>query len=184
MNKRVIAIVGMSGAGKSEAGAFFTEKGLPVLRFGSVVDDGIKEEGLEWNAENNTYFREKIRKELGMAAIAIKMLPKILAVLETNDIVILDGLYSWEEYIFLKEKLPNLQLLCVYARPSIRYERLNTRKDRPFTYEEAHNRDIHEIEVINKGGPIAVADYVIKNESTQTFLEEELRAYWSQLSEK
>lgn len=164
----------MPGAGKSEAGQFFHKQGLPVLRLGSVIDEGIKAEGLAWSPETNTYYREKIRREFGMAAVAIKMLPKIEEALKTHTVVILDGLYSWEEYIFLKEKLPNLKLLCIYARPEIRYKRLAERSDRPFNLTEARKRDEHEIEAINKGGPIAIADYLVKNETTRAYLEEEL----------
>src|SRR5260221_13260556 len=121
--KMVIAIVGMPGAGKSAAGDFFKQKGMYVLRFGSVIDDGLKEEELPWSAENNQYYREKIRRELGMAGIAIRNLPKIEEALSTQNAAILDGLYSWEEYIFLTKKLQNLLLLCIYARATKRYER-------------------------------------------------------------
>lgn len=60
--KNIIAIIGMTGSGKSEAGLFFKEMGYPVLRFGDVIDDGIKAEGLHWTPENNVYYRAKIRK--------------------------------------------------------------------------------------------------------------------------
>lgn len=175
--KKVIAIVGMPGSGKSEAGVFFKEKGWEVLRFGSVIDEGLQSEGLPWNAENNIYYREKIRKELGMAAVAIKMLPKIDAAIQSNKEIVLDGLYSWEEYTMLKEKFPNLFLLCIYASPAIRYERLSTRKERPFTYEDARVRDLTELQNLNKGAPIAMADYLIKNEGTKEELDRELQVF-------
>lgn len=175
--KRVIAIVGMPGAGKSEAGIFFKEKGMPVLRFGSVIDDGLKEEGLPWTTENNRIYREKIRRELGMAAVAIKMYPKIEKALQTNDMVILDGLYSWEEYMYLKDKLGDFTLLCIYARPPIRYERLANRPERVWTKEEARERDILEIQNLNKGGPIALADYLIINEISKEHLYQELEKF-------
>lgn len=175
--KQAIAIVGMSGSGKTEAGEFFKQKGFEVLRFGSIVDEGIKKEGLPWTPENNTYYREKIRKELGMAVIAIKMMPKIQEVLKVQEQVVLDGLYSWEEYTYLKKEIKGLILLCVYARPNIRYQRLSERKDRPFTKEEAIERDMREIEVLHKGGPIAFADYVVKNETTKEDLRSELERF-------
>ncbi len=165
MNK-IIAIVGMAGAGKTEAANFFKEKGMGVLRFGLVIDEGLKSEGLPWTPENNTYYREEIRKDLGMAAVAIKMLPKIERALKNNKKIVLDGLYSWEEYLYLLDRMPSLFLLCIYARPPIRYERLANRKERQFTKEEARKRDIHELVALNKGGPIALANYLIKNETT------------------
>lgn len=166
--KKIIAIVGMPGAGKSEAASFFHEKGMPVLRFGSVIEEGIKEEGLERTAETERYIREKIRKELGLAAVAIKILPKIQKALQSDaNTIILDGLYGWEEYVFLQEKVKELTLLCVYASPKVRYQRLHERAVRSFTPEEARARDINELEKTNKGGPIALADYLIINEGTK-----------------
>lgn len=173
----IIAIVGMAGAGKTEASIFFKEKGTSILRFGSVIDDGLREEGLPWSPENNTYYREKIRKELGMAAVAVKMMPKIEEAISRKDKIVLDGLYSWEEYTFLKKRFENLILLCIYASPSIRYSRLTNRKERTFTIKEARERDIHELEALNKGGPIALSDYLIKNETTKEDLHKELEAF-------
>lgn len=175
--KHIIAIVGMPGSGKSEAGVFFKQKGIPVLRFGDVTDEGLKSQGLSLTQENEKPFRENLRKELGMAAFAIKMEPKITAASETSEIVVLDGLYSWEEYLFLIEKFPKLSVLCLYAKPEIRHNRLKNRSERPLSAEEARKRDIAEIGGLNKGGPIAIADYLIKNEGTQEALQKELEAY-------
>lgn len=175
--KKVIAIVGMPGAGKTKAASFFKEKGFEVLRFGSVIDDKLKEENLQWSPKNNTYYRKKIRKELGMAAVAIKMMPRIEEALKKTDKLILDGLYSWEEYLYLKEKFQDLILFCVYARPNIRYSRLTQRKERTFTKDEARERDINEIEITNKGGPIAIADYLVKNETSKDDFYKELEEF-------
>lgn len=180
--KQIIAIVGMPGAGKSEAANFFHEKGMPVLRFGSIIEEGIKEEGLERTAETERYIREKIRKELGLAAVAIKILPKIQDALKGEaDIVILDGLYGWEEYVFLQEKVKELTLLCIYASPKVRYQRLHNRAVRSFTPEEARARDINELEKTNKGGPIALADYLIVNEGTKEEFSQKLESFFSSL---
>lgn len=181
MNK-VIAIVGMPGAGKSEASSYFIGKGFERVYFGSVIIDGLAEEGLERTAENESYYRKKIRNELGMNAVAIKLLPKIKHAISDNKKTILDGLYSWEEYTFLKKEIPNLYLLAIYAKPTVRHQRLLERKERSFTEEEAEKRDTDEIEKLNKGGPIAYSDYLIKNEGTkeklyrkiEDFLKEEL----------
>ncbi|MEK7060969.1 MAG: AAA family ATPase [Patescibacteria group bacterium] len=179
--KPVIAIVGMTGAGKTRAANFFKEKGMTVLWFGSVIVERIENEGLLVNPQNETNYREKIRKELGMAAVAIKMLPKIKRALEEKKNIVLDGLYSWEEYVYLKKEIPELFLLCIYASPKIRYERLYIRKERTFTPEESRARDISELS-FNKGGPIAIADYLIKNETTKEDFQKELENFSSLLS--
>lgn len=177
----LVAIVGMAGAGKSLAASFFKAKGIPVLRFGDEIERGVREIGRQVNEKNERWFREKIRKELGMAALAIKIESRIIDAKKTNTLVILDGLYSWEEYVFLKQKFPELLLLCIFAPPAVRYARLEMRKDRPLTRQEAESRDRSEIENLHKGGPIAGADYLIKNESTRESFEGELEKFYFSL---
>lgn len=176
---RLIAIVGMPGAGKSVAADFFRSKDLPVLRFGDQTEMGLREVGKDITEENERWYREKLRKDLGMAAMAIKIEPRIVETAKTHSLIVLDGLYSWEEYIYLKEKFPELLLLCIFATPAIRYQRLEYRKVRPLTRIEATSRDISEIEHLNKGGPIAAADYCIKNESTRQAFIAELEKFYS-----
>lgn len=178
---KLIAIVGMPGAGKSIAANFFREKGLPVLRFGDQTDIGLKELGLPLTEENERTYRESLRKELGMAAMAIKIEPRILKAAKDHNLIVLDGLYSWEEYTFLTKKFSRLSLLCIYAPPEIRYERLSRRPVRPLASGEARSRDIAEIENLNKGGPIAFADYMIINKGSEEEFREQLEAYYSSL---
>lgn len=181
--KKIIAIVGMPGAGKSQAASFFHEKGMPVIRFGSVIEDGIREEKLERTSQTEQYIREKIRKELGMAAVAIKVLPKIQEALKDGaNTIILDGLYGWEEYVFLQERLQELSLLCIYASPRVRYKRLQERAVRSFTTEESRRRDINELKITNKGGPIALADYLIINEGTKEEFSHNLESFLARVS--
>lgn len=159
----IIAVVGMAGAGKTISCQHFAKQGLPVLRFGDQTDIGLKKLGLSLTEKNEKQYREKLRQELGMSAYAVKIEPRIRQALKKSSVVILDGLYSWEEYIYLKNKFRNFLLLCIYARPHIRYQRLTKRKVRSLTQEETFKRDIAELENLNKGGPIAMADYLIKN---------------------
>lgn len=179
--KALIAFVGMPGSGKTEATAYLHKKGVPFVRFGNVTDEGLKEQGLALTAENEQNFREAIRQKLGMAAYAIQSIPKIEQALETNDIVVLDGLYSWKEYTLLKEKFLSLLLVHVYAQPHVRYARLARRPIRPLQTKEARQRDMAEIEKIDKGGPIAIADYLIENNSDSL---EELYAKVTAVMEK
>lgn len=175
----LVAIVGMPGAGKSVAADFFRNQHIPVLRFGDQTDIGLKEHGLERNEKNERWYRENLRAELGMAAMAIKIIPRIEAAAKTDNFIVLDGLYSWEEYLVLSERYAQLKLLCIFAPPIIRHERLNSRPVRPLTKEEAESRDRAEIENLNKGGPIAIADYLIKNESSEEDLQKELEYFMS-----
>lgn len=173
---KIIAVVGMAGSGKSESCLYFASRGIPILRFGDQTDIGLKELGLERNEKNERQYRENLRKELGMAAYAVKIKPRIVEVIRRQKpkLVVLDGLYSWEEYIFLKQSFPELLLLAIYARPKIRHQRLNARKVRPLTFRQAKERDMAEIINSNKGGPIAFCDDLIVNESNRRDLNQKL----------
>ena len=155
----------MAGSGKSEVAARFEQKGFKRIRFGDITDEEVTRRGLPLNEENERAAREALRRENGMAAYAILNKPKIDAALETSDVVV-DGLYSWEEYLFLKESYGNdLYVIAIYSSPDTRHSRLAAREVRGLTKEESYGRDKVEIENINKGGPIAMADFTIINES-------------------
>jgi len=102
MNK-LVAIVGMSGSGKSIASDYLESKNWNKIYFGGVVLDQLKKEGLEINPKNEKKMRESLREKYGMAAMATILLPKIEESIKENDTV-LDGLYSWDEYKVLNEK--------------------------------------------------------------------------------
>jgi dephospho-CoA kinase len=162
--ERIIAFVGMPGSGKSEASSYLKDRGIPFLRFGDLTDEEVINLGIDLTPDNERMVREKLRRELGMAAYAIKAEPKIEELLVENSTIGIDGLYSWEEYIYLKERFPNLILVHIYAEPQLRYERLSQRPARPVPYSKSRERDMMEIENLNKGGPIAIADYMIEND--------------------
>ncbi len=161
MNK-LIAIVGMSGSGKSIACEFLEKRGFQNIYFGGVVLDEVKKRGLELTRQNEKIVREDLRKKYGMSAVASILLPKIRKTLEKSDTV-LDGLYSWDEYLVLKKEFKELKLIAIIADKEIRYHRVAERKVRPLNQEEIVKRDYSEIENLAKGGPIAIADYYVHN---------------------
>jgi len=161
----VLAIVGMTGSGKSIACDILEEKGYKKVYFGGVTMDELKKAGLEVNPENEKMMREKLREEFGMGAYAIKLLPKIEELSKENNVV-LDGLYSWDELVILKKHFKQLKVIGIVVDRNLRYERLTKREIRPLTKEQAENRDLAEIENIKKGGPIAFSDYYVLNNGT------------------
>jgi len=157
---RVIAIVGMAGAGKSEAAAAFEKQGFTRVRFGDTTDEELKRQGMEVNEANE----RKMRKA---------------------QPVVIDGLYSWEEYISLKDYFSqSFLVVAIWASPEVRYGRLAVRIVRPLTEAEAFSRDNAEIIKLNKGGPIAMADYTIINEGSLKDLEKNCRKLASGLKKQ
>ena len=163
----------MAGAGKSEVARLFEKNGYIRVRFGDVTDTEVAKRGLPLNETNERQVREQLRQEHGMAAYAKLNLPRIDEALRKSNVIV-DGLYSWEEFVLLKDYFgEKLKLVAVYSSPKTRSARLALRRIRPLTTKEAADRDKNEIEVINKGGPIALADYTITNESSLNELKEQ-----------
>jgi len=178
---KVVSIVGMAGSGKSEVARLFEANGFIRIRFGDVTDEEVRRRGLELNEENERSVRESLRKEYGMSAYAMLNLSEIDSARKQSDVVI-DGLYSWEEYTFLKKYCgDDFYVVAIWSSPRTRYARLIDRSDRRLTVEEAASRDRAEVENINKAGPIAMADFTIVNESSLSYLKKEVKRTISRL---
>jgi dephospho-CoA kinase len=164
MNKKIIAILGLPGSGKTEAIDYLmSEYNWPKVYFGDVTFDEIKNRGLAINEANERIVREDLRKKYGRLHYAEKVIKKIEAI-DNKQIILVESLYDWAEYILFKEKFKDdFITLAIYASPKKRYSRLKIRKIRPLTPEEAQSRDYAQIENISQAGPIAMADYTIIN---------------------
>ncbi len=161
--KTILAIVGLPGSGKTEAANFFRQKGLPVISFGKIINDYVDKNNLSHTEVVHKKIREEFRVKYGKAAMAILNQKNIQEALAKNMMVIIDGMRSWEEYLYLKKIFSDVQLviLALFADKEIRYQRLAKRKERnKLTGEE---RDINELIGTNMGPTIAFADFLIKN---------------------
>lgn len=188
----IVAIVGMTGSGKSTVSECLVDRGWQHIRFGQVTIDQLKEEQKEINPENEKNMREKLRREYGMGVFASLSLATIEEALKHQHVVI-DGLYSWSEYKILRGTYGDrIHVVAVVASPKTRYERLENRmhdaqndpnyRMRPLKAEEAQKRDHVEIENIEKGGPIAMADFTLLNESTPQDMIDALLSYVDQVT--
>ena len=167
-NKIILAVVGLAGSGKTEAIEYLIEKlKWPRIYFGDVTFEEMKKEGLEINEANERKTREAIREKLGIGAYAILNLPKIKESYEENSVLI-ESLYSWEEYIELKKEFGDkFKVLAIYTSPETRISRMMDRPIRPLTKEELISRDYAQIENLHQAGPIARADWTIINEGSK-----------------
>lgn len=169
--RSALALVGMPGAGKTLCAQHLARRGFFTLRFGAVVVDEVQGRGLAVNPANERIVREDLRQIHGMAAMARLSLPRLRDALDKHRRIIIDGLYSFSEYKLLRDELgAPLLLLAIAASRELRHQRLAERPERPLTAAESLERDFREIEFLEKGGPIAIADYTLLNEGSPTTL--------------
>ena len=175
-NVKILAIVGMSGSGKSVIVDYLTSKGYPKVYFGGMIYKEMEKRGIERtpDGESEKKFREEIRETEGKDWVVRQVIA------ETRDLIsagqkriVLDGVYSWTEYCTLKREFPKaLTFLAVVVDKKIRYERVAVRPGRAFDANAIRERDRSEIENLEKGGPIAAADYYVLNNGSVEELEE------------
>jgi dephospho-CoA kinase len=171
----IIAIVGMPGSGKSVVASYLKDHGFPIIRFGEIIIREVEKRALPITPQNEQIVREELRRKQGMDVCAQIALPLIKANLLDHRLVIIDGLYSFSEYKTLKKEFnEELLVVAIFTPKALRYERLTLRQERPLTLKEAEKRDFMEIEKIEKGGPIAMADFTIVNDGTQYQLHRKL----------
>ncbi|MHA1560848.1 MAG: AAA family ATPase [Promethearchaeota archaeon] len=164
--KKLLIVVGMAGCGKSVVVDYFNQKNWQVIYFGGVTMNEVKKRNLPVNQINEKMVREELRQIHGMEAYAKLEYPNIKKAL-SQGLTIIDGLYSWSEYKFLRENINiPIIILAVYTPKKLRYERLLKRKFRGLDYKQAELRDFAEIENLEKGGPIAIADQIIVNDGS------------------
>lgn len=172
----IIAFVGMSGSGKSVAVDYMTEKGFPKVYFGGMILREMEKRGIERTAESEKAFREEIRATEGSDWVVRQVIDEIHRLIEAGQKrIVLDGVYSWTEYKILKKEFPSqITFIAIVVPKKLRYKRVAERVERPFNLQEIRERDKSEIENLEKGGPIAAADYYILNDGSVAEMHERL----------
>jgi dephospho-CoA kinase len=178
MNTQILAIVGMPGSGKSTAVDFVKSHAIPSVYFGGIILSAMQKAGLPITPENEKQFRENIRKQHGNDFVIKKVIEEINHLIASGQHrIILDGLYTWTEYKTLKHAFPTEVTLIAFVPPKhLRHQRVAERPDRPLTQAQINTRDYSEIENLEKGGPIAIADYYIINDGPISATHEKLKS--------
>lgn len=163
----VIALVGMPGSGKGTCTTHLSQKhGWPIVHFGNMVYEEVQRRGLD-NVNDEVFVRNDMRAKEGPAVLAKHVARQADGLFDEGaQAVLLDGLYSWSEYKYLSEKYGDSLLVIATTSPKhVRRQRVLNRKDahRHYTLDQLITREIDEIENLEKGGPIAYADYTLAN---------------------
>lgn len=176
---KIIAVVGMSGSGKSVAVDYLTAKGIPKVYFGGMIYKEMERRGIARteDGESEKKFREMIRETEGKDWVVRQVIDEVHDLIKAGQKrIVLDGVYSWTEYKTLKHEFPGiLTFLAIVVPKKLRYKRVAMRPARPFNTEEIRERDRSEIENLEKGGPIAAADYYVLNDGTIEHMEKKIK---------
>lgn len=164
----ILAVVWMCGTGKSEVVSFLERNtNFQKVYFGGIVLEEVKRRYGMLTPEFERIVREDMRAEHGFAAVAQLALPEIQQWIAAWKNILIDGLYSFSEWVVLRDLFDKqFVTLAVHAPKQLRYERMATRDHRPFTPEEVDRRDFTEVSFIEKWWPIAVADWHVVNDGT------------------
>lgn len=167
-NVKIIAFVGLAGSGKSAAVEYLTEKGIPKIYFGGIIYKAMEEAGIEITWESQKQFREEIREKEGKDFVVKRVIKEAHDLINAGQHrIVLDGLYTWSEYKILKHEFPAaMSVIAIVTPKHERKTRMAKRTERPMTPQEVDERDWAEIENLEKGGPIAIADYFVHNDKT------------------
>ena len=162
--KKVIAIVGMPGAGKGIVSGTASSHGYPVLICGDVVREETLKRGLEPTPENTGKVMLAIRQEEGPSVVAERLISKIQS--SAVPLVIVEGVRSMDEVNALRRN-HDLVVLAVHASPKTRCKRLiaRGRSDDPKNWDEFAERDWRELGV-GIGNVIALAGEMLINETS------------------
>lgn len=175
-NVKIIAFVGLAGSGKSSAVEYLTAKGVPKIYFGGIIYKAMEKAGIAISWESQKQFREEIREKEGKDFVVKRAINEVHGLINAGQHrIVLDGLYSWSEYKILKHEFPGeMTVVAVVTPKHMRKVRMAQRPERPMTSQEVDERDWAEIENLEKGGPIAIADYFIHNDKDVENLEKQI----------
>ena len=143
---KVIAFVGMPGAGKTEASNVAREMQIPVVVMGDVLREEVKNRGLEPTDKNIGAVANQLRKDEGMDAIAKRCIPMITAI--RSGVVVVDGIRGIAEVEAFKKAFDdNFTLVKIDAPFELRLDRLSMRgrSDDMSSAEGLHQRDEREL---------------------------------------
>lgn len=173
---KIVAFVGLAGSGKSVAVEYLTSQGIPKVYFGGIIYKAMEEAGIEITWESQKIFREEIREKEGKDFVVKRIIDEVRDLIAAGQHrIVLDGLYTWSEYKILKHEFPGeMTVIAVVTPKHLRKTRLAQRPERPMSSGEVDERDWAEIENLEKGGPIAIADYFVHNDKDVAWLQQQL----------
>ena len=174
---QVMGISGLPGSGKSLVSEIASQKGAIIVSMGDIIREEAKKRG-ETSKETAT----NLRKEFGDDIVSELTIKKIKNI-ETDNLVIIEGIRSHHEVEMFKENFDDFLILSIFSNPNIRFERLKKRmrEDDTTDYQGFANRDQRELN-FGIGNVIALSDKIIVNESDLESYEKEINEFLDELN--
>lgn len=167
MGKKVAILVGLPGTGKTSAGKFFTGKRIPVVRMGKLTQKYLKKNKLTQTEANEKAVRLELRIKFGFDVYAREVVPEVNKLLVNNNLVVIDGMRSPEEWEYFKKNLKNSEIIYLETDIKTRIARLKNRLNRSLTLSEIKIRESYEVKKLKIKSLKKDAAVVIKNNSDQ-----------------
>ncbi|MEM2535977.1 MAG: AAA family ATPase [Candidatus Hadarchaeales archaeon] len=180
---KVVGLVGLQGAGKTEVAKVALSLGIPCIRMGEVVLTEIRRRGLEINEENVGKVANELREKGGKGIVARLCLPLIREKLVENGMVVVDGIRAMEEVEELRKAFgKDVVIVGIWASPSLRYSRIASRRreDDAEDYEGFIRKEKRELEW-GVGNALSLADFLLINEGTLEELREKAMEFFRRL---
>lgn len=179
----VVALAGLSGAGKTTAISMLEARGCGIRFYvGGIVTGEMRRRGLKGTPSDERLVREELRRDGGMDALARLALPAIEG-FDGVGAVLLDAIYNDEERtLYAGHFGVDFRMIAMEAPFTVRAQRLAMRANRPSNKEDLARRDAYEISSLGIESVLAAADARVPNEGTLDELEGTLQVVFDRLA--
>ena len=121
----VVAVCGMPGSGKGEFAAVLSQAGVPVVSMGDMIRAEVRAQGL---VEEPHIFGEvaaALRAEHGEDVLAVRLCERVDELLETHEMVLIEGLRGTAEDAVFSARWGNTYLtVAIEADAELRFSRI------------------------------------------------------------
>jgi len=158
----VLLITGMPGSGKSLLSSVLKERGFNVIVMSDVLRKRFEKDARR--GERLMDYAKRMREIYGEGIVARLSIEELRG---REERIAFDGVRNLAE-VQEFSRLGDTVIVAVHSPPSVRYARLmrRMRPDDSTSVEELRRRDMEEIS-LGIGGVIAMADYVVINDSSE-----------------
>jgi dephospho-CoA kinase len=161
MKHRIVAIVGMPGARKSDATALFVSQlGIPWFNMSTLIREELIKQNEVLTPTAYYTMGGHLRDEFGLNVLAVRTLARLPI---ASPFCIVDGVRMPAEVEYFRTQSTFFRVLGIHASQSLRFERMRSRSGVELQAIEDLKRQDDENLALGLGNVIALSDYMIVN---------------------